>query len=295
MKLQVRFDLLHGTLRGPVPYPGRTPDHFDVTPNADLRPGALVLADLGYFSLDAFQHYAAQGGYWLSRLQEGTKIITADAQEWTLAALLERATGDILDLPVSLGTNHRLACRLLAVRVPAHVAEQRRRRLRKKAIHKGRPVRAERLRLAEWTVYVTNVPDTLLSVREALVLARCRWQIELLFKLWKSEGHIDTSRSAKPWRIMCEVYAKLLGMVVQHWTLLVSCWTHADRSLRKASRTVRANIMSLALALANGHSVNRVLAHIGYCLTRGCRLNKRRKEPSTYQMLRGLTESGGTG
>ena len=67
--------------------------------------------------------------------------------------------------------------------------------------------------LAAWTVYVTNVPVALLSLDEALVLARCRWQIELLFKLWKQEGRIDESRSEQPWRVLCEVYAKLLGMV----------------------------------------------------------------------------------
>jgi len=39
-----------------------------------------------------------------------------------------------------------------------------------------------------------------LSVDELLVIIRVRWQIELLFKLWKSSGRIDESRSHKPFR-----------------------------------------------------------------------------------------------
>ena len=69
----------------------------------------------------------------------------------------------------------------------------------------------------------------MLSLEEALVLARCRWQLELLWKLWKSYGRIDESRSQNPWRVLCEIYAKLLGMLVQHWTLLASCWSQPDR------------------------------------------------------------------
>jgi IS4 transposase len=110
------------------------------------------------------------------------------------------------------------------VRVPQEVADQRRRRLRATARDRGRTSSAARLAWCDWAILVTNVPPDMLSGREALLLARARWQIELLFKLWKSHGHIDGSRSGKPWRVLCEVYAKLLAMVVQHWLLLTGCW-----------------------------------------------------------------------
>jgi hypothetical protein len=83
------------------------------------------------------------------------------------------------------------------------------------------------------------VPAERLTLQEALVLAHARWQIELLFKLWKSQGGIDESRSTHPWRILCELCTKLLAMVIQHWVLLTSCWRSPDRSLVKAAQTVR--------------------------------------------------------
>src|SRR6266849_11174778 len=64
------------------------------------------------------------------------------------------------------------------------------------------------------TILITNVPQELLSIDEALVLARCRWQIELCWKLWKQVGKVDTWRSAKPYRILTEIYAKLLGCLI---------------------------------------------------------------------------------
>ena len=163
------------------------------------------------------------------------------------------------------------------------MAETRRRRFRAAAHKKGRQVSATRLALAAWTVLVTNVPARL-TLREALVLARMRWQIELLFKLWKSHGRVDESRSTKPWRILCEVYAKLLAMLVQHWVFLVSCWAYPDRSLTKAAQTVQKHALHLASAFGSVQRLGALLT-VKRCLAAGCRMNRRKKHPNTYQLL----------
>jgi len=124
------------------------------------------------------------------------------------------------------------------------------------------------------------------------VIARCRWQIELLFKLWKQYGRIDQSRSQRPWRILCEVYAKLLGMVVQHWVLLVSCWSYANRSLAKGAGTVRRHALHLAAIVGHRQLVCKTLEIIQRCLKQGCRIDRRLKEPPTFQLLLQLTEGG---
>ena len=77
-----------------------------------------------------------------------------------------------------------------------------------------------------------------MTLEEAMTLIRIRWQIELLFKLWKSEGHIDESRSESPYRVLCELYAKLIGMVIHHWIILTGCWQRPNRSLVKISREI---------------------------------------------------------
>jgi hypothetical protein len=214
LKLQVRLDLLHGKLTGPVLLAGRANDHHGELAEAPLPKGALHLADLGFFDLDRLRTLSKQDVYWLTRVQVNTRLYDAFGQLCQLPELLAQHKANAVDLRVQLGKHHRLPCRLLAVRVPAAVAAQRRERMLKKARRLNKKIDPGRWALAEWTVYATNAPASLMSLADGLVLARCRWQIELLFKLWKSEGRIDESRSTKPWRILCEVYGKLLGMVV---------------------------------------------------------------------------------
>jgi hypothetical protein len=292
LKLFARWNLLNGQLQGPFLYAGRVADKACEQELEALPAGTLRLGDLGFFSLDRFQELGAQGGYWLTRVQPGTVVYEATGAACSLADLLGRQAASVVDLSVRLGATHRLHCRLIAVRVPHHVAEKRRERLREQQKRKGRRYQdRDPWALAEWTVFATNVSAELLSVDEALVLGRCRWQIELLWKLWKSEGIVDESRSSKPWRILTEVYAKLLGMVVQHWILLTSCWSFADRSLVKASRLVRVYALNLAIVLPHRHMVRQTLQTLHGLLQRGSRIGKRKSRPPNHELLRALTQA----
>ncbi len=285
LKLHVRYDLCRGCLSGLVVQEGRISDRSTVMQTAPLPRGALRISDLGFFTLAVFAAMTAQGVYWLSRLAPGTAVYTPDGARWDVLDLLAAQDTATVDLTVTLGVDHRLPGRLLAVRVPEEVVNQRRRRLRADAKRRGRTPSAAPLAWCAWTIVVTSVPPALLSLREALVLLRARWQIELLFKLWKSHGHIDESRSAQPWRVLTEVFAKLLAMVVQHWLLLVSCGAFPDRSLLKAAQTIRPHALSLASALVYPAFLDHILAVVQRCVAAGCRLNRRKKHPNTYQLL----------
>ena len=285
LKLHVRYDLCRGCLSGLVVQEGRISDRSTVMQTAPLPRGALRISDLGFFTLAVFAAMTAQGVYWLSRLAPGTAVYTQDGVRWDVLDLLAAQGATTVDLTVTLGVDHRLPARLLAVRVPEEVATQRRRRLRAEAKRRGRtPIAAQRA-WCDWTIMVTSVPPALLSLTEALVLLRARWQIELLFKLWKSHGHVDESRSANPWRVLTEVFAKLLAMVVQHWLLLVSCWAFPDRSLVKAAQTVRQHALALASSLAYPAFLDHMLTVVQRSVAAGCRLNRRKKKPNTYQLL----------
>jgi len=291
LKLQVRLDLKHGRLDGPFLQAGRASDRTSPTQHAPLPAGSLRLADLGYFALDVLQTITQQQAYWLTRLMAGTQVVDAHGQTLDVARCLAAYGPAVIDLPVCLGVHHRLPARLIAVRVSQEVANQRRRALHAEARRRGQAVSAERLRLADWTLFCTNVPPARLSAEEVLVVARVRWQVELVFKVWKSAGHLAHSRSAQPWRVLCEVYAKLLGLLVQHWVLVSSLWAYPDRSAWKAAQTLRKHALHLASAFATGLSaLGAALAIVQRTLAAGCRLNKRKKVPSTFQLLLAVTE-----
>jgi Transposase DDE domain len=287
VKLQVRFDLRGGTLEGPLRQAGREQDKRSPFQAAPVPTGGLRLSDLGFWSLAVFRGIGEGGAFWLSRLHLQVNVYAADGARLDLVPWLARQGAASVEAPVRLGASERLPARLLAARVPQAVADERRRKRKAAAKREGKTPSQRALALAGWTLLVTNVPAARLSLAEAFALARARWQVELLFKLWKSHGRIDASRSAQPWRILCEVYAKLTAMVIQHWVLLTGCWRFADRSLTQAAQTVREETACLVSAL-RARSRERLVEALGdirRCLAAGCQLTKRRRKPSTFQLL----------
>src|SRR5512135_207730 len=250
VKVQVQFDLSAGGLTHLTLHHGREQDRNASIQSSPLPAGALRVADLGYFNLGVFERLGKQGVYWLSRYRVQIKISDESGRPLELAHWLSKQTAPEIDRAIVLSDSHHLPCRLIAVRVPTKVAAERRRRLRRDARKKGQSVSHLSLQLAAWTLFVTNVPSAKLSVAEVLVVGQCRWQIELLFDLWKTHGKVDHSRSRQPWRILCEVYAKLLALVIQHWLVLVGCWQYPDRSWRKASKTIRRYALQILSTLA---------------------------------------------
>jgi hypothetical protein len=285
VKLTVALDLKTGALRGPELAAGRAADLAAEVAQADPPAGSLQLADLSYFSLAKFARWNQDRVYWLSRLKVHTGVSEATGQPIDLLKTLRKAPDGELDLDVWLGAPPRLACRLLARRVPAAVVRQRRQRLRDEARRRGEPVSQRALALACWTILVTNVPRALLSLEEALALARLRWQIELLFKLWKSHGQIDEWPTARPFKALCQFYGKLLAMIVQHWTIVTGCWQFADRSPTKAARIIASLALSLALALRSLRRLRGVLGHAAELMRLACRMEHHPGSPNAHDRI----------
>jgi hypothetical protein len=287
VKLQVRLDLLSGQLSGPFLGAGRSSDQSCVLQgDNDLPAGALRIADLGYFDLDEFTRLDKRDVYFLSRYQFGTALFAIEPdRRLKLLEWLKEQSDAVVDVPVKIGKRHRLKGRLVVIRVPEEVAQIRRKRLLENAKKKGKWVSADRLALCAWTLLLTNIPVTLTSAAELAVLARCRWQIELLFKLWKSRGGLDKCRSNKPYRVLSEVYAKMIAMVVQHWLLVAGCWKASRRSLTKAADVVKQQALSLVAALGNLTQLLWVLGVTCRGMAAGTRMHKSKKDPRTWQLI----------
>jgi hypothetical protein len=146
-------------------------------------------------------------------------------------------------------------------------------------------VRQRAWELADWTILLTDAPAKLLSLPEALVLLRERWQMELLYKLWKQDGQVDEWRTANPWRVLCELYAKLIGLLLQHWLMLLFAWHDEQRSLVKLAHVVRDTAASLMEALSGCRSLRSALRTIQRRMSAGTQMNKRRKHPNSAQLL----------
>jgi hypothetical protein len=284
LKLHVELEYKSGRVRGPVLAPGREHDQRSPFFGQVLQPEDLRLTDLGFFNLERLQQDSQAGGFWIIRYKHEVRVYQND-RELRLLAFLRQCGSTPLDLAVQVGKTLRVACRLIAIPAEERAVAQRRRRLREYARKKQVSLSAERLALAHWTLILTNVPPERLSLQEVYALLRLRWQIELLFRLWKTYTRVDESLSANPWRILTELYAKLMAVLIQHWLILASVWQRADRSCVQAALTIQKFAVLLHLALQQRASLEAALTTILQVLQTAPALLKRQKQPATFQIL----------
>ena len=107
----------------------------------------------------------------------------------------------------------------------------------------------------------------------------------MLFKLWKGQGRLDKSLGYRGDRVLCEVLAKLLAMLVQHWVVLTACpWLDGVAAKRK-QRLVRHCLEQLLSALGDADQLGDVLARIQRRLRRLRPRSRRKKKPLTIDLL----------
>jgi Transposase DDE domain len=293
LKVQLRLDLLRGGLDGFELQAGRVHDARGHVQTAPVPLGALRLADLGYFALAVLAQIVADGGHFLCRPKLQTRLVDAAGRCATVAQYLAHSRQGRVERTVLLGVRARIPCRLLAQRLPPQVAAQRLARLEAAAQREGQRLSADQRTLAHWIVLVTSLAAGELAFGEALVLYRLRWQVELLFKLWRSAGvGVAAWRTRQPWRVLCTLYAKLLACLVQHWLLVASCWVYADKSLVQAAQTIRSRAAPLLDALHEGAAaLLRQVQRLAAIIATGCKLGRRRGRPPSYHRLLLLTEA----
>ncbi len=287
LKIQVRRDLKTGALPQVLIEVGKASDAKSPSTHHEPLAGSVEIWDLGYFSWQRFRRLNAAQAFFLSRWQQGTRVFSEHGPRLKLREFLsQHAVHGVVDVPVQLGVTERLPCRLLAVRVPEELANRRRQKAREKARDHGREASADDLELWGWSLFVTHLTAEELTWREALVLSRARWQIELLFKLWKSHNQWAHRRpGARPAEVLAVLWAKLRGVILQHWLLLSTVWPDGRRSLWKAARMIRDWIITLIEALDHHEQFLRAVTHLKSQLSHVAKIQSRKTQPSHFQLL----------
>jgi hypothetical protein len=286
VKLVFEAEASTGALTGCSVLAGLANDKAAEVAGAPLPPGALLLEDMGFFSGARLQEHIDQGVYVVTRIPAWTAVFEEGGGRVDLVKELRKAKGWRYERAVLILHDRRLRLRLLALRLPEAEAERRRERVREDARRRGRRPSVKKLAMCGWNVLLTNAPAGLLSAEEACAVRRVRWQEELIFKVFKSEGRLGECRSGDRWRVLCELYAKLLAMVAQSWALLAAGYVMLRHSARRAARRVRGLARKLMKRLGKLRKFGRAVAELAEALHRRCRVASRRKEPSTLDRLR---------
>lgn len=167
--------------------------------------GRLLLFDLGYFWYALFARITQQGGFFISRLKEGSNPTIVAVHQGAAAGLIGRPLQtallfirrQILDVEVAVTYKKR------AYRGKRHTATQHLRLVGIKNPLTG-----------TYHLYLTNIAPDQLSPRAIAQTYTARWLIELLFKQLKSFYQLESFPSQNVHLVQALIYAALITLLV---------------------------------------------------------------------------------
>lgn len=180
----------------------------------DINAGDLRIEDLGYFKYSRLQLIANKGAYYLSRMPSNAVVYLeyeGNLSELDLPSIIKKMyVGQISEFEIVIGLGQYLKTRLILEKLPEEVTAQKVRKYKRAARRKGRVPVTSRLIFCSVNAYITNVPVNVLPKENVRKLYSLRWQIEVIFKTWKSYYHINQIKDVKIARFECYLYGRLI-------------------------------------------------------------------------------------
>jgi hypothetical protein len=178
----------------------------------------LIIKDLGYFTIDSFIDMEEKGVFYLSRFKSTTKIYTKNEEnrfiELDIAKFFSKLE-TITEIEIYIKKKGKFSrARLVVERVPEEVSNIRLRKLNKKSKSRGTQTQDITKLFQYFNVYFSNIPQEALSMNNFRKLYGIRWQIEIVFKNWKSNFKLDKISGIKIERIKCMLYSKLILIII---------------------------------------------------------------------------------
>jgi hypothetical protein len=204
--------------------------------------GTIFLADRAYDRRAGLGLFLQAQAYVVVRTNgHNLPMETAQGQAFNMLTWLKACSSSTpCEIPVWVSTPQGcFELRLIATALPPEAAERARRRTRQNSRKKNHEPSALSQVAAGYVLLVTNLSASLWSASDVLALYRLRWQIETLFKRFKSIWHLDHLRTDDPCLSRAYLLGKLIGaLLMEDWMYyalegVLSDWT--DDALRPLS------------------------------------------------------------
>ncbi|GAB3200745.1 IS4 family transposase [Pontibacter aydingkolensis] len=205
-----------------------------------IEAGELVIRDLGFYQMDFLCKVHQAKAFFISRLRSGTCLFQ-QGQQVCFQQLIKGFPPQLQlwEVQASIGgkASERETLgqvRLVIERVPQQVYEQRVRRLHQTARRKGRQVSQEQLLWHAYQIYITNAAVENLPAAQLRHYYGLRWQIELVFKTWKSVWKIAQLKPMQVHRLECMLPGTLLLVLLAMpllYLLKIYLWQKQQREV----------------------------------------------------------------
>jgi Transposase DDE domain len=226
IKIHQRYELLNGSVLQLEIRDGKENDAALLqTVDYSQAREELHLLDLGYFKLAHLQTLDQAGGFFISRYKTGTNVFVKDEAhqfkklDWHLwFEQLQAGQASCLS-EVYLG-EEKLKVRLLAEKLEEEAAQKRLTKISRKEANQSSKSKYHyqnselKKLLAGYNIFITNTTEEQLSPAQISLYYKLRWQIELLFKIWKSIIEIDKVGKMSIFRFECYLYSRLIAILL---------------------------------------------------------------------------------
>jgi hypothetical protein len=183
----------------------------------DLRANDLRIEDLGYFKIEKLRLIEKAEAFFLSRLKFGVNIYIFENEQYKQLDLLKLVgkmkAGEIKEMRVYLGEKEKYPTRLVIEKVTEQLANEKRRKLTTDKQNKRKGISKKRLILCDVNAFITNCTEEQLPNHLLRQCYSLRWQIEIIFKAWKSFFKIDKVKQMKIERFECFHYGCLMLII----------------------------------------------------------------------------------
>src|SRR5215475_16053836 len=72
------------------------------------------------------------------------------------------------------------------------------------------------LHLLAWNLFISNVPSMIWKTTTVVKVYPIRWQVELIFKSWKSYLHLASIKTKKADTTLCYLYGRMLLILLTY-------------------------------------------------------------------------------
>jgi IS4 transposase len=221
MNIQYEYDLATGNWKSLELTKATRNDQADSKETReDISPRSLNIRDLGYITLVYLKAVIAKKAYFVNRLPKvGVyQLIEGKYQvvDWKLLDnKIKREKHQYYEFEVYLGKQEKIKSRMILSAVADKEVNKRLRKARKAGKRtKGYQLSKEYKIKAKYSIYITNVPSDVLSTIDVVKTYKLRWQIELIFKTWKSNLNVHKTKDVKKERMECQLFAKLIWILI---------------------------------------------------------------------------------